>query len=150
MTSHHRCKRCQLWGAYGTLFETAGNKRGFALNLAQVAANNEAYRRVLYTSVGMQFVAMRLQPGAEVGSEVHARTSQVFFAIDADDGSENILVDIETPEGTISRAVLQDGDALVVPAGVRHNVRNTHDKQPARFVTLYIGDVLHADGLVEQ
>jgi mannose-6-phosphate isomerase-like protein (cupin superfamily) len=69
---------------------------------------------------------MTLQPGEEIGSEVHEDRDQ-FFRIEEGRGA----VDIDG----VANAV-EDDFAVIVPAGARHNVRNTGDK-PLRLYTIY-------------
>lgn len=81
---------------------------------------------------------MTLKPGEEIGEEVHEDRDQ-FFRIE--DGAGEVLIDGKTH--TI------EGDyAVIVPAGARHNVRNTGDA-PLRFYTIY-GPPEHRDGVVHQ
>jgi mannose-6-phosphate isomerase-like protein (cupin superfamily) len=58
---------------------------------------------------------MSVPPGEEIGDELHQGTDQIFIIVDGD--GEAIV-------GGRTRAVT-GGDTIVVPAGTRHNVRNT-------------------------
>ena len=80
---------------------------------------------------------MTLQPGEEIGSEIHEDRDQ-FFRIEEGSG----VVDIDGQENHV-----EDDFAVIVPAGARHNVRNTSD-QPLRLYTLY-GPPEHKDGVVQ-
>ena len=80
---------------------------------------------------------MTLQPGEEIGSEVHDGIDQ-FFRFEEGEG----VVDID---GVANR--VEDGSAVIVPSGARHNVRNTGDK-PLKLYTLY-GPPEHQDGIVQ-
>jgi mannose-6-phosphate isomerase-like protein (cupin superfamily) len=81
---------------------------------------------------------MALQPGEELGEEVHVGTDQYFRV---EEGKGRIW--IEGHESTI------DGDmAIIVPAGTRHNVKNTGHK-PLKLYTLY-APPQHADGTVHR
>ncbi len=73
------------------------------------------YRRVLWTGTHTQIVLMTLQAGEEIGSEVHEDTDQIFAFLD---GTGEVEIDGET-------ATVGAGDLVAVPAGARHNVRNT-------------------------
>lgn len=99
--------------------------------------NNSDFRRVLYTGRHLQLVLMTLQPGGEIGAEVHADRDQ-FFRFEEGRGQ----VDID--ENTYDVA---DGSGVVVPAGARHNVRNTGNA-PLKLYTLY-GPPEHKDGVVQ-
>ena len=112
-------------------------KRGFRDNIEDLTEGNEDFRRVLYTGEHLQLVLMTLQPGEEIGEEVHADRDQ-FFRIEEGAG----VIDIDGRENAV-----EDDIAVIVPAGSRHNVRNTGD-EPLRFYTLY-GPPEHKDGIVQ-
>jgi len=111
--------------------------KGYCDNIEQRTVENGDFRRVLYTGKNLQLVLMTLQPGEEIGSEVHEDRDQ-FFRIEEGEGA----VDIDG----VANAV-RDDFAVIVPAGARHNVRNTGDK-PLRLYTIY-GPPEHLDGIVQ-
>jgi mannose-6-phosphate isomerase-like protein (cupin superfamily) len=112
-------------------------KRGYCDNIERLTVQNEDFRRVLYTGEHLQLVLMTLQPGEEIGAEVHPDRDQ-FFRFEEGEGA----VDINGRENRV-----EDDFAVIVPAGSRHNVRNI-GAAPLRFYTLY-GPPEHVDGLVE-
>lgn len=111
--------------------------KGFCDNIDQRTIGNDDFRRVLYTGQHLQLVLMTLQPGDEIGSEVHEDRDQ-FFRIEEGEGA----VDIDGVANTVSNDF-----AVIVPAGARHNVRNTGDK-PLRLYTIYAAPE-HLDGVVQ-
>jgi len=111
--------------------------KGYCDDIEKVTVENEDFRRVLYTGQHLQLVLMALQPGEEIGSEVHPDRDQ-FFRIEEGAG----VVDIDGVENPVS-----DDFAVIVPAGARHNVRNTGDA-PLKLYTLY-GPPEHRDGIVQ-
>ena len=110
--------------------------RGFVDNIEALTTGNSDFRRVLYTGRHLQLVLMSLKPGEEIGEEVHADRDQ-FFRVEA--GAGEVLID-----GV--RRPIKDDDAIVVPAGARHNVINT-GAGPLRVYTVY-GPPEHKDGVV--
>ena len=112
-------------------------KRGYCDNIEKATVQNEDFRRVLYTGEHLQLVLMTLQPGEEIGSEVHPDRDQ-FFRIEEGQGA----VDIDGKENRV-----EDDFAVIVPAGARHNVRNT-GSTPLRLYTLY-GPPEHKDQVVQ-
>lgn len=110
--------------------------KGFIGDIEGMAESNRDFRRVLYTGPHMQLVLMTLEPGEEIGEEIHDSTDQ-FFRVE--DGRGEVTID-----GT-DRPIEEDF-AIVVPAGARHNIRNT-GKKPLRLYTLY-APPQHADGTV--
>lgn len=110
--------------------------KGFVDNIEKLTVENTDFRRVLYTGRYLQLVLMTLEPGEEIGEEVHDDRDQ-FFRLE--EGAGEVRID-----GNRSR--IKDDDAIIVPAGARHNVVNTGDT-PLRFYTLY-GPPEHRDGTV--
>lgn len=110
--------------------------RGFVDDIEELTAENTDYRRVLYTARNLQLVLMALQPGEEIGEEVHDDGDQ-FFRVEKGEGE--IWID-----GTVSK--IKSDMAMIVPAGARHNVKNTGDK-PLKLYTIY-SPPEHIDGAV--
>ena len=110
--------------------------KGYNDNIETLTSENEDFRRVLYTGKHLQLVLMTIQPGEEIGSEVHDDRDQ-FFRFEAGEG----VVDIDG----VANAV-EDGSGVIVPAGARHNVRNTGDT-PLKLYSIY-GPPEHIDGIV--
>ena len=113
-------------------------KRGYSDDIERATLQNEDFRRVLYTGHNLQLVVMTLQPGEEIGEEVHTDRDQ-FFRIEEGRGA----IDIDGVENKI-----EDDFAVIVPAGARHNVRNT-GSQPLRLYTIYAPPE-HKDGIVQK
>ena len=111
--------------------------KGFHANIDTLTSDNRDFRRVLYTGKHMQLVLMTLQPGEEIGSEVHDGIDQ-FFRFEQGEG----VVDIDGVENRVG-----DGSGVIVPSGARHNVRNT-GSVPLRLYTLY-GPPEHRDGVTQ-
>ncbi len=112
-------------------------KRGFCDDIEKLTEENQDFRRVLYTGQHLQLVLMTLQPGEEIGEEVHEDRDQ-FFRIEEGSG----VIDIDGIENPVV-----DDIAVIVPAGARHNVRNTGD-EPLQLYTIY-GPPEHRDGIVQ-
>ena len=112
-------------------------KRGFCDDIEDLTEANEDFRRVLYTGEHLQLVLMTLQPGEEIGEEVHSDRDQ-FFRIEEGEGA----IDINGRENRV-----EDDFAVIVPAGARHNVRNI-GSEPLRFYTLYAPPE-HKDGVIQ-
>ncbi len=102
-------------------------KRGYKIHLEGHTLENPDFRRVLYTGRHSQLVLMCLQPGEEIGEEVHEHIDQ-FFRFEEGVG----LVTIDG-----SRYTVRDGDGIIVPAGARHNVVNTSERQCLKLYTIY-------------
>ena len=111
--------------------------KGFHGDIEALTTGNKNFRRVLYTGGHLQLVLMTLPPGCDIGAEVHEDRDQ-FFRFE--DGSGAVDIDDNSYQVT-------DGSGIIVPAGARHNVRNTGDG-PLKLYTIY-GPPEHVDGLVE-
>jgi mannose-6-phosphate isomerase-like protein (cupin superfamily) len=99
---------------------------GYVGNIEEFAQHNTNFRQVVYTGVHTQLVAMSLQPGEEIGMEVHATVDQ-FFRVES--GTLKIIMNGE-------EHTLTDGMAAIVPASVEHNVVNV-GQNVAKLYTLY-------------
>lgn len=110
---------------------------GYVTNIEQDTLDNEDYRRVLFTGKNTQLVLMTLKPGEEIGRETHEEHDQ-FIRIEAGTG----LAQLNREEHQLG-----DGSAVVIPAGVEHNIINTSGSESLRLYTLY-SPPEHPDGTV--
>lgn len=110
--------------------------KGFIGDIEELTEENTDFRRVLYTGRHLQLVLMSLEPGEEIGEEVHDDRDQ-FFRVE--EGEGEVWIDG-------NRTEIEDDTAIVVPAGARHNIVNTGD-EPLRLYTLYAPPE-HRDGTV--
>lgn len=109
--------------------------KGFVQDIEKLAIGNDAFRRVLYTAQHCQLVLMALKPKEEIGSEVH--TLDQFFRVEEGSG-ETVLDGVRT--------AIRAGFAVVVPAGMTHNIINT-GSVALKLYTLY-APPNHRDGVV--
>ncbi len=99
--------------------------------------DNTNFRKVIYTSAHSQLVLMSLRPGEEIGAEIHEDNDQ-FFRFEG--GMGKVMIN------EIEYSVV-DGDAVVIPAGAKHNVVNTSDSEDLKMYTIY-SPAHHKDGTV--
>jgi len=111
-------------------------KKGFKGNVEKLSEENSDFRRVLYTGEHSQLVLMSLLPGEEIGEEVHNDNDQ-FFRFEKGTGKVTIN-DITYEVGA--------GDAVIVPVGAKHNVKNTGLSE-LKLYTIY-SPAHHKDGTV--
>jgi mannose-6-phosphate isomerase-like protein (cupin superfamily) len=100
--------------------------KGFIDDIEERTVNNSDFRRVLYTGSQMQLVLMALAPGEEIGEEVHDDRDQ-FFRVE--EGRGEVSIDGQ-------RTPIESETAIIIPAGARHNVRNT-GSTPLKVYTIY-------------
>jgi mannose-6-phosphate isomerase-like protein (cupin superfamily) len=111
-------------------------KKGYIVNIEEVTKSNTDYRRVLYTGENSQLVVMSLEPGVEIGEEVHELDQ--FIRIES--GKCTVILN-----GTDEQAI--EGDwAVIIPAGVKHNFVNTGDVA-VKLSSIY-SPAEHKDGTV--
>ncbi len=101
--------------------------KGYSTAIEEKTLKNSDFRRVLYTGRHSQLVLMNLKPMEEIGMETHHDRDQ-FFRFEAGEGK----VVIDGVEHNI-----KDGDAIIVPAGAKHNVMNTSKKLELKLYTIY-------------
>lgn len=101
---------------------------GYVGQIEKLTLKNTYFRQVLFTGKYCQLVVMCLQPGEEIGDEVHQTVDQ-FFRIE--EGEAKFVFN-----GT-EEHLTHDGDAVVVPAGTHHNVINTSSTKPLKLYTVY-------------
>jgi mannose-6-phosphate isomerase-like protein (cupin superfamily) len=112
--------------------------KGFIGDIERQTVENRDFRHVLYTGAHMQLVLMSLEPGEDIGEEVHETTDQ-FFRVEKGQGIVSI-------DGRDTR--IESNTAIVVPAGARHNIKNT-GTTPLQLYTLY-SPPEHEDGTVRR
>lgn len=100
---------------------------GYLINIEMKALENEYFREVLFTGPHAQLVVMALKPGEDIGLETHDDVDQ-FIRIEAGQGKV-VLGDKEHTLG--------EGAAVVIPAGMRHNIVNTSRAESLKLYTVY-------------
>jgi len=120
--------------AVQTTRSSARSMRGFVADIEELTEENSDFRRVLYTGKNLQLVLMAIQPGEEIGEETHEDRDQ-FFRVEK--GKGEVWIDGH-------RSKIKSDDAIIVPAGARHNIVNAGEK-PLLLYTLYAPPE-HRDG----
>ena len=113
------------------------NVKGYVTPIEKETEKNTDFRRVLYTGKYSQLVLMSLGPEEEIGEETHGDVDQ-FFRFERGEGK--VIIDgVEH--------LVKDGDAVIVPAGARHNVINESKRSNLNLYTIY-SPPEHQDGVV--
>jgi mannose-6-phosphate isomerase-like protein (cupin superfamily) len=113
---------------------------GFFGPIEKQTLKNKFFRQVLYTGKYSQLVVMCLQPGEEIGNEVHANVDQ-FFRIE--EGKAKFVLN------NSEEHLVKDNDAVVIPASTYHNVINTSKTLPLKLYTVY-SPPNHPDGTIHK
>jgi len=101
--------------------------KGFNSNIEQATLENNYFRKVLYSAKHSQLVLMSLKPGEDIGLEVHTENDQ-FFRFEK--GQGKCIIDN-------NEYLVEDGSAIVVPAGASHNIINTSQTSDLKLYTIY-------------
>ncbi|MEK9160655.1 MAG: cupin domain-containing protein [Patescibacteria group bacterium] len=99
--------------------------KGFVTNIEEATLANTNFRQVLYTAKHSQLVVMCIPDGEDIGEEVH--DVDQFIRLEKGE-AQSILNGVERD--------LTDGSVVIIPAGVRHNIKNT-GKGDLKLYTLY-------------
>lgn len=113
---------------------------GYVGRIEKITEKNKNFRQVLFTGKHLQLVVMCLQPKEKIGNEVHPEVDQ-FFRIE-EGSAQFVLKDAE-------KHLVEAGDAVVVPAGIYHNVINTSSTNQLKLYTLYTPPQ-HPDGTIHK
>lgn len=105
-------------------FTIEGNVEHFTI--ADIAQENQDFRKTIWTGKHSQIVLMTVPVGGEIGDEVHETTDQILTFIS---GTGEADLNGETHP-------IEAGDQCAVPAGARHNFRNTGDESLVLY-TIY-------------
>ena len=109
---------------------------GWIDDIEERTRTNKDFRHVVYTGNHLQLLLMSIRKGDEIGSETHADHDQ-FFRVER--GKGEVVINDESTK-------IRKGDAIIVPAGAKHNVINTGNKS-LKLYTLYAPPE-HQDGAV--
>lgn len=109
--------------------------KGYIDNIEKATKENTNFRKVLYTAAHTQLVVMHLNPGEEIGEEIH----ELAQFIRVEEGKGIAVLDGVTTN-------IEDDFAVIVPAGAKHNIINT-GAEAMKLYTLY-SPPEHKDGTI--
>ncbi|WP_205624752.1 cupin domain-containing protein [Vulgatibacter incomptus] len=114
----------------------------FAIDIEKATLENQNYRTTLWTGENLQLTLMSIEPGHDIGLEVHHDHDQ-FLRIEA--GKARVQMGPRKDDLSFDREV-EDDWVILVPAGSWHNVTNIGTK-PLKVYSLY-GPPEHPHGTV--
>lgn len=146
----HMCPYCQQPAMIevsqhnqGVVFQDEG-KKPFIINIEDATERNNTYRTTLWTGNHLQLALMSIEPGEDIGLEMHPHVDQ-FIRIEEGRG----LSEMGADRGQLTlRQYVGDGTAILVPAGAWHNVTNI-GAEPLKLYTIY-GPPQHPFGTVQR
>lgn len=107
-------------------------KKPFVVNIEEAAKQNKNFRIALWTGKHLQVTLMSIDIGEDIGLEVHPTVDQ-FLRIEKGQG---IVKMGDSKSHLYFRRKVYDDDAIMVPAGMWHNLINTGNK-PLKLYTIY-------------
>ncbi|TCL55374.1 mannose-6-phosphate isomerase-like protein (cupin superfamily) [Kineothrix alysoides] len=112
----------------------------FVTDLKQDTISNNYFRTARWTCKNMQLALMSVPVGTDIGLDVH-QTSDQFFYIE----QGSALVVMGSCQNCLQyQAHIKEDYAVMVPAGIWHNIINT-DSIPLKMFTIYAPS-LHPHG----
>jgi mannose-6-phosphate isomerase-like protein (cupin superfamily) len=117
---------------------------GWTADIEELTLGNANFRTVVYTGSHTQLTLMRLLPGEEIGWEAHEHLDQ-FLRLEQGRGRLEFGRTQDTVDETHE---ISDDWAVIVPAGVWHNVVNVGDDE-LKLYSLY-SPPEHPDGTVHR
>ena len=101
---------------------------GYVGSREKITLKNSYFRQVLFTGKNSQLVVMCLQPGEEIGNEVHTNVDQ-FFRLE--EGEAKFVFNNKETH------IVKNGEAVIVPAGTYHNIINNSKTKKLKLYTVY-------------
>lgn len=93
----------------------------FTVNIEEITLQNKNFRTVLWTGEHMQLTLMSINPGEDIGLEIHPEIDQ-FLRIEEGQG----IVKMGDNEDNLDyQEDVFDNFAFIIPAGKWHNLLNT-------------------------
>jgi mannose-6-phosphate isomerase-like protein (cupin superfamily) len=117
---------------------------GWIDDIEKVTVANSTFRTVVFTGEHTQLTVMSLGPGEDIGLESHPNLEQ-FIRIE--EGQARVELG-RTKENVDEKHDVEDDWAVIVPAGVWHNVVNTGTSE-VKLYSLY-SPPEHPDGTVHE
>lgn len=111
----------------GGAYARGGGAAPYHANVAQLARDNDNFRRVLATGDKSQLVVMSIPAGDDIGQETHARVEQTIVCV-----SGNGRLSLNGAESSFG-----PGDVVVITPGTKHDIRNV-GSAPLKLYTIYV------------
>lgn len=119
-------------------------KQPYVVNVEELTLSNDNFRTTAWTGQYMQMTVISIQPGDDIGAEVHEDHDQ-FLRIEQ--GKAKVLMG-DSQDDISFEATAEDDYAIFVPAGKWHNIVNTGD-EPLKLYSIY-APVEHPFGTVHK
>ena len=124
--------------------ETDHGHKPFVAHVVRAVRQNQNFRTAFWTGDHLQLTVMSIPVGGEVGLEIHSDIEQ-FLRIE--EGEAEVFMGDEKDNLNYIRKAGAD-DAIFVPTGKWHNIKNTGDK-PLKLYSIYAKPE-HKHGTIHQ
>ncbi|MFD1021075.1 cupin domain-containing protein [Thalassobacillus hwangdonensis] len=104
----------------------------YVVDINQATIDNNTYRTAVWTGDHLQVTLMSINPGDDIGLEVHPHVDQ-FLRIEQGQGVAQMG---PTKDNLNFEREVMDDSAIMIPAGTWHNVTNTGDT-PLKLYSIY-------------
>lgn len=116
----------------------------YIVNIDRAAMENNNYLKTLWTGDILQLALMSIEPGGDIGFEAHPNSDQ-FIRIESGEG----ILEMGSSKDKIDfRENVQEGFAIIIPAGEWHNLTNTGNT-PLKLYSIY-SPPHHPPGIVHE
>ena len=104
----------------------------YVVDIQEATVENSTFRTALWTGANLQLTVMAIEPGDDIGLEVHEDHDQ-FLRVEEGTG----FVQMGPNENELDfEANAEDDFAVFVPAGTWHNITNTGEI-PLKIYSIY-------------
>lgn len=104
----------------------------FAFNITEATLQNDTFRTALWTGDYLQLTLMSIEPGDQIGLEIHENLDQ-FIRIEQ---GQALVMMGDSMENLPLKQMVYDDFALLIPAGTWHNIIN-NGKKPLKLYSIY-------------
>lgn len=104
----------------------------FVIDIDKATLQNNTYRTALWTGEHLQLTLMSINPGEDIGLEIHPDIDQ-FFRIEQGSGFVEMG---KHPQNLNFKKHISEDTGIVVPAGYWHNITNTGNV-PLKLYSIY-------------
>lgn len=104
----------------------------FVINIENATIPNDYFRTALWTGKHMQLTLMSINPGEDIGLEIHPNVDQ-FLRVEQGQG---IAMMGDSKDNLNFQRRVFNNYAILIPAGTWHNVINT-GRMPLKLYSIY-------------
>lgn len=104
----------------------------FVINIDQATKQNSTFRTALWTGKHLQLTLMSINPGEDIGLEIHPNIDQ-FLRVEQGQG---LIKMGQSKDNLDFQRRVGDGYAIIIPAGTWHNLFNT-GSVPLKLYSIY-------------